>query len=71
MSDHDFPKGLSRWSSAACANGCGTIARQVRYATGVGDVEYFVGLEKTGPRAHHVEGVWTFNAPPCKERAGS
>ncbi len=66
---HSFPSDLSRRFSVPCANGCGTIARQPRTAQGVGYVEFFVGLEKTGPRATDCEGVWTIAEPPCAPRA--
>lgn len=69
MSEHKFPDNLSDKASAACANGCGTIARQPRISWGVGCVEYFVAIRRTGPRAYDNEGEWTFKSPPCKGKS--
>lgn len=69
MSEHKFPANLADKSSAACANGCGAIARQLRYSGGLGDVEYFAGTERTGPRAGDMEGVWTTKAPACEVKS--
>ncbi len=68
MSGHKFPDNLIAKACAACLNGCGTIARQLQYTCGVGDVEYFAGIKRTGPRAHDNEGVWTSKVPPCAYR---
>jgi hypothetical protein len=69
MSEHKFPTNLADKSSAVCANGCGTIARQLKYTHGVGDVEYYTGIVRTGTHWYDAEGAWTTNAPPCEEES--
>ncbi len=63
--EHQFGD-LHTCASAVCKNGCGTIARQVRYLVGWGDVEYFGGIERTGSRAADAVGVWTTTVPICE-----
>lgn len=66
MSAHRFPGLSPNRSAAACANGCGTLARQDRLPWGaVGLVEYLIGFERTGSRPGDVVGVWTTVEPPC------
>lgn len=65
MSGHRFPEHLWRRTCADCLNGCGTLGRQMRTASGVGYVEYFVGLERTGQRSADVIGVWSITVPQC------
>lgn len=65
VSRHVFPENMAGSSAKACRNGCGTIARQDKTKWGVGYVEYFLKLVRTGPRPSDVKGEWTIVPPPC------
>lgn len=64
LRDHDFPD-LTAVASATCRNGCGVIARRVKYVVGIGEIEFFHGIRRTDSRPSDVEGIWSPTNLPC------